>query len=285
MNPRTIIPADSPLQRLFAELVKRQRIVLFAGIPGVGKSLLVQQLAILAQRAGRIVHLLQWDVTRAAFETPEILGRYPEVDGLTHLAVRTAVGLWAREAVRSWHEHQASPLHMLIGEVTLLGNRLLALAEPHEDTAEQLLSSRDTTFVVPVPSRAVREAIEASRQRTIARPQHQRETADAPPNVMRLLWQDLNALANEVGIISRSDSEQNLYDPDVYAAVYEHLLRRRHSHIVRIDTVLPHDGSVYDVDDIASELAATPEEVKRVMDDVERRFRTAADGGTTSTRF
>lgn len=285
MNPRTIIPADSPLRSLFDELVKRRRIVLFAGIPGVGKSLLVQQLVILAQRAGRTVHLLQWDVTRAAFETPEILRRYPEVDGLTHLAVRTAVGLWAREAVRSWHERQASPEHILIGEVTLLGNRLLALAEPHQDAAEPLLSGRDTAFVVPVPSRAVREAIEANRQRTIARPQHQREAADAPPNVMRLLWQDLHALANQVGIASRSDSERNQYDPDVYAAVYEHLLRQRHSHIVHIDEVLPHAGSVYDVEEVASELAATPEEVERVMEDVERRFRSPVDGGTTSSRF
>ena len=35
------------------------------------------------RRAGRRAHAIQWDVTRAAFETPEILARYPEVEGVT----------------------------------------------------------------------------------------------------------------------------------------------------------------------------------------------------------
>ena len=71
---------------------------------GVGKSLLVQQLALMAQAEGRHVHLLQWDVTRAAFERPEILARFPEVDGVTHAAIRQGVGTWARRAVHAWHE-------------------------------------------------------------------------------------------------------------------------------------------------------------------------------------
>jgi len=43
--------------------------VLLVGLPGTGKSLLLKQLALLARQSGRVVHRLQWDVTRGAFET------------------------------------------------------------------------------------------------------------------------------------------------------------------------------------------------------------------------
>ena len=50
--------------------------VFVAGLPGTGKSLLVNQLVHIAARAGRLVHLLQWDVARPTFEVHGIAGGY-----------------------------------------------------------------------------------------------------------------------------------------------------------------------------------------------------------------
>ena len=72
-----ILPTDSNIFITFQKLAAQQRMVFLAGLPGTGKSLLIQQLAIMAQQAGRVVDLLQWDVTRAAFETAAILQKYP----------------------------------------------------------------------------------------------------------------------------------------------------------------------------------------------------------------
>lgn len=141
--------------------------VFVAGLPGVGKSLFIRELARAAHRAGRTVHLLQWDVARTAFATPAIDARYPERDGVTHAVIRKAIGQWARGAVLRWaREHDAA--HILIGEVPLVGNRLLDLAQVQTDDAEPLLAGPDTLFVTPVPSIAVRAVIEGARGRTSA---------------------------------------------------------------------------------------------------------------------
>src|SRR4029453_19211147 len=101
---------------------------------------LVQQIALMAQAAGRQVHLLQWDVTRAAFERPEILARFPESNGVTHAAIRQGVGTWARGAVQAWHERFAGGEHLLIVEAALIGNRLRELIVARADAAEPLLA-------------------------------------------------------------------------------------------------------------------------------------------------
>lgn len=286
MPPDIIIPAGTLLGELFGRLVARQRIVFFAGLPGVGKSLLVQQLALMAQRAGRSVHLLQWDVTRAAFETDGILARYPESDGVTHIAIRKAVGFWARDAVHTWHVRHEGPEHLLIGEVTLVGNRLIELAEVRTDAAEELLDGAHTLFLIPVPSRQVRAAIECAREQSIASPRHQRESADAPPNVLQALWLELCRLAHQLGLAENPGDGPIPYDPDVYAAAYRHLLRQRRAETLPIESVLRSQGSVYDLDLIASELAASPSEVERVMWQVEHGIEAdSSGGGTISTRF
>src|SRR4051812_33410477 len=124
MPAELVLPRDSALYQALAGAARQRRCVFFAGLPGVGKSLLIQQVALLAREAGLQVHLLQWDVARGAFETPEILARYPEIDGITHAAIRKAAGLWVRQAVQAWDRQYADPSHLLIGEAPLVGNRL-----------------------------------------------------------------------------------------------------------------------------------------------------------------
>src|SRR3954451_10462208 len=143
MTSASVLPPDSELyRRLHAAAVER-RCVLFAGLPGVGKSLLLQQVSLIAHEVGRRVSLLQWDVARGPFETPEILARYPEIDGVTHAAIRKAAGLWAREAVGAWdrtHPGRSDGADVLIGEVPLVGNRLIELVQRRDDAAEALLA-------------------------------------------------------------------------------------------------------------------------------------------------
>ena len=251
----TIIPSDTILYRSFQTAINARRMVFFAGLPGVGKSLLLKQLALMAQGAGRSVHLLQWDVTRAAFETPEILERYPEVDGVTHAAIRKAVGLWARKAVLDWHK-SASNQDILIGEVPLIGNRLIELTQVFDDETEALLASDDVLFMLPVPSSEVRRHIEQARDASMKQPKHERESADAPMNVLQALWQDLHRLGVELGLARASDSRSASYNPDVYEAVYRHLLEHRKCKVLQIDEVFQAQESVYHFEFAPNELSA-----------------------------
>ncbi|VAW42757.1 hypothetical protein MNBD_CHLOROFLEXI01-2875 [hydrothermal vent metagenome] len=266
-----ILPTDSNIYTAFQKIAGQQRLVFFAGLPGTGKSLLIQQLAVIAQQAGRTVHLLQWDVTRGAFETAVILQKYPEIDGSTHPAIRKAVGLWAREAVYRWaNSHDDS--HLLIGEVPLIGNRLSELSQPYNDAAEAVLSSPDCLFVIPAPNQAVRQVIETARARTIANPRHEKERKDAQPNVLQLLWQQIAEIGAELGLTNRKLGKNVAYDPKVYTAVYQHLLQHRHHQTLPIDTVLTPNGSAYALQINGTELAATPSEVAAIMQKIEKKY-------------
>ncbi len=175
-----VIASERDLKAVLAPLARAKRMVFIAGLPGVGKSLFIRELALAAHAAGRTVHLLQWDVVRPAFVSPAIDARYPGRDGVTHAVIRKAVSQWSRSAVLRWdREHDEA--HILIGEVPLIGNRLLDLAQAQADDAEPLLTGQDALFVTPVPSIALRTVIEGARGRTFANPAHPRESADAPP--------------------------------------------------------------------------------------------------------
>jgi len=261
-----VIPRDWPLHAVLDDLAARQRIVMFAGLPGVGKSLLLQQLARMARAHGRHVHLLQWDVARGGFETPDILARYPEVNGFTHAGIKRAAGLWARAAVLQWHRAHPSADDLLLGETPLVGGRLIELAEAAEDDAEALLSGPDTRFVLPVPSREVRAVIEGARERSMASPSHDRERADAPPNVLRQLWQDVYREGFEAGLVPAPPPGGEVpYDPAAYRAVYSSWLRARRLTVIDIDRILPSGGSVYDVGTIAGEIVPAPDDVERII--------------------
>ncbi|MEZ4675732.1 MAG: hypothetical protein R2932_16020 [Caldilineaceae bacterium] len=273
-NQVPIILANTPLYQPLAELVQRQRIILFAGLPGVGKSLFLQQSALLAKRVGRTVHLLQWDVTRAAFETSTMLARYPEVNGITHAAIRKAVGLWTRAAIGHWHRDYADTQHLLIGEVPLIGNRLIELVQLLDDAVEPLLADAACTFVLPVPARHVRQAIEASRTRTTANPQHAKEAGDASPYVLQLLWAELYRIAGQLGIPLDDTGQAGVppYDPKIYAAVYQRLLRHRNVLELSVDRLLSKVGSVYDLPLPIHELMATVAQVQETMAQVETLY-------------
>ena len=268
MGDDIILPADWPVRHTLETLVARARILLLAGLPGVGKSLLVQQISRLARHAGRPVTLLQWDVARGAFETESILARYPEVDGFTHAAIKRAAGLWSRGAVLRWHREQPAAA-LLLAESPLVGGRLMELAAPHHDEAEPLLLSDEVQFLLPVPSAEVRAVIEAARERTISAPAHGRERADAPPNVLRALWEDIYREGHAAGVVPPPPPSPIPYDPTAYRAVYLAWLRHRGVVVLEMDRLLNAAGSVYEIGPIAGELAPSPDDVERVMRRVE----------------
>jgi hypothetical protein len=265
-----VIPISSTLYQVLKELAASRRMIFVTGLPGVGKSLLIQQLALIATEAGRKVHLLQYNIAREPFETEENINKYPEVESVTDPAIRKAVGLWARDAVNQWHQQYAGPAHLLIGELPLIGNRFIELAEVHEDAVESLLSSEQVQFLIPVPSWEVREVIEATRARTIADPQHEREKLDAPPNVLRALWEEVNDLAREIQLTKTNPNTP--YNPYIYGGVYEALLHNRHSQSLLIDQVLRPQQSVYELEVVVGQLQATAVEAKQYLQLVEDRY-------------
>ena len=279
----TIVPRDSTLYAVLRQAAAERRCVFFAGLPGVGKSLLLQQLSLIAGEVGRRVHLLQWDVSRGPFETPEILGRYPETDGVTHAVIRKAAGLWAREAVGAWQRGYADRRDLLIGEVPMIGNRLIELVQQNDDDVEVLLAGEATLFLIPVPSREVRQVIESARVREMASPLHERERANAVPSLVQALWEEVAGVARALGVeaagpqgvgaqaAGSAAEREPAFDPEIYAGVYERLLRHRQTLRLDVTTVLPVQASVYDALSEATDLVPTPAEVARVMAEVERR--------------
>jgi DNA polymerase III delta prime subunit len=272
--------------RLFDQLERlaSRRIVCFAGLPGTGKSLLAHQLAHLAHARGRVVHLLQWDVARPAIEASDAGRRYPVRDGVSHAVVRMAAGLWARDAVAGWIA-RTGPEHLLIGETPFVGHRFIELARRSDDAAEPLLSAPSCRFVIPVPSREVRTFLETERERRTVHPLHAQESEDAPPQVLRDLWQALVEVARTLGLASDAPASSDggllphgraaeaPYDPLVYRRVYERLLRHRHTDVVPLDRILPTEAlSVYDFAVPRQELAPSPAEAARVVRDVEERY-------------
>jgi len=262
---RVVVGADRGLADRIRALAAR-RIVIVAGLPGTGKSLLVHQLVHVAHSAGRTVHLLQWDVARPVFEASPAGRRYPLDDGVTHAAIRRAAGLWVRDAVADWNERYADDGHLLVGEAPFVGNRFVELARRIGDRAEGLLTAAWCRFAIATPSREVRGFLEAQRERRARDPLHPREREDAPPHVLRDLWQSLAAIAGHAG-------EAMPYDPAVYSAIYQNVLRHRNTEIVSLDVILPTERlSVYDFAVAPRELIPTATDAERFIAEVERQY-------------
>jgi len=270
-----VVTSKSDFEAALASIALAHRMLFISGLPGVGKSLFIRELARVAHAMGRNVHLLQWDVVRPAFESRAILSRYPEQDGATHPVVRKAVGRWVRKAVTHWHREHASSSDILIGEVPLIGNRLVELAQVHLDEAEALLAGPETLFITPVPSAPVRAAIERARERTSAKPVNRRESADAPINILRELWLDTRRRAVALGAAAPATEAEPPFDPEAYAAVYRHLLRRRQAITLRMDVEIEQSASVYDLAVQVNDMIPSAAEAALVMSRLERDQTTA----------
>ncbi len=269
MHKDIILAPDSDMYQAFQQACNK-RIVFFTGLSGVGKSLYIQQFSRMAERSGRVVHLLQWDVTREAFQTPDALQKYPEIEGVTHAMIRKAVGLWTRRGIADWHAQYSDDKHLLIGELPLIGNRLMEVVQSLDDQVEPLLAGNCVQFFLPVPSKNVRAHIVGCRTSSIDDPNHEREAADAPPSVVNLHWQQIRQLAIDLGLAAADCAAD--YDPKIYTAAYQYLLQHRNAQTLPVTEVLDTCGSVYELGAIASEIAASSEQVKAIFRQVESQY-------------
>ena len=156
---KCIIPIDTEIGQKLRGAAVHCRILLIVGLPSTGKSLMLQQLIILASEAGRQVHTMQWDDARSAFETQDWLEVFPEVDNVTHPRIRKAVGLWVRGAVQNWCSVYSTSKDLLIVELPVIGGRFVELLQPHDDAPEAVMKSNDTLALVPVPTNEIRRVI------------------------------------------------------------------------------------------------------------------------------
>lgn len=270
MSDDIILQKDSFIFKEFQSAISK-RIVFFTGLSGVGKSLYIQQFSKMAAKAGRVVHLLQWDVTREAFETKEVMEKHPEIEGVTHPMIRKAVGLWTRQGILNWHKEYSDEKHILIGELPLIGNRLVEVVQQHDDEVEALLASEQSQFFLPVPSQTVREHIVGCRTNSINQPTHARESADAPPSVVNSNWQEIRDLSISLGF-SGKGAKNDEYDPSAYAGAYEYLLKNRHAITLPVDQILPTVGSVYELDVVESEIAASKGQVEAIFAEIGSKY-------------
>jgi hypothetical protein len=244
--------------------------VFITGLPASGKSFLMREQISMAVAAGRRVHIMRWDAGLASFETDSILARYPDAEDGSHPVIRKAAGLWARQVLARWLAERLDPADMLIGEVPIIGNRYSEFVQVLPDSVEKTLASDDTAFFYPVPTREVRERLEAIRRTTYANPQHPDEARDAPPATMELAWQLTCEKAVGLGLASPKDIKaQSTYDESIYRRFFNHLLRHRTACAINIETLYPGGRSAHDLDESVSELVATPAEVADAIAAVE----------------
>lgn len=239
------------------------RCVVICGVPGVGKSLFVREQTLIARSRGRVVHRLEWDVSRLAFDQPQILARYPEIDDVTHPVIRRAAGLWVRQAVGDWFRSHGHGLDLLVIEAPLIGGRFSELARVEEDTAEPFLAGGATQFLVPQPSREVRAAIHGARSRETAEHRHALDSKNAPPALVDALWQQILDTADSLGV--PRDTGDGGYSPELYFAVYGRLLRHRHVAAVPVNDVVELAHSPHALPALTRQLSPSAREATRLI--------------------
>ncbi|MGH3937360.1 MAG: ATP-binding protein [Pseudonocardiaceae bacterium] len=262
-----LLGPDSVIGQEFGRVAAECRCVFFVGPPGVGKSLLIQQLALIARQRGRAVHLMRWDVARRVFETHPAATHYPEVDGVTHPAIRWAAGLWVRDAVLGWHLNHPESTDLLIGEAPLVGHRFVELVQPRDDRAEDLLRAEATEFFVPVPSVTVRRGIQRCREQELRQPRHEQERANASVRLLNELWQEIQRAGEAHGLPEARPGMD--YQPQTYAALYGRLLHARRSTVLDIDELLPVEVSAQELGTVAGELIPTQERARQLLSEVD----------------
>ena len=99
---KNIIPTSSPVFGQLDKIAATQQVVIFSGLPGVGKSLYVREFKLIAKSYERPVDVIQWDVARKAFETEYILEHFPMGEGTVHNGLKLIAGKWLMDELSLW---------------------------------------------------------------------------------------------------------------------------------------------------------------------------------------
>lgn len=267
-----VLPKEGEIYSILDTVASKAKIVCFTGLPGVGKSLYVQQFAYMALQKNRKISILQWDGARQSFETEQVLKIYPEIDGVTHAGIRKSCGLWSRKAVYDWYQLHKNDNEVLILEAPLVGNRLVELGKKTEDELEPILSSDSTQFILPVPSDELRKLILSKRVKTTENPNHEMEKADAQPHVLMALYREICEVGKKWEM--KKQLNENLeYDKTFYESLYKKVLRARHVKTLFVDEVFE-VNSAYDIRQIFSKLIPSAAEVSYFVSLVQEKYPT-----------
>jgi hypothetical protein len=85
--------------------------------------------------------------------------------------------------------------------------------------------------------------------------------------VLEGLWRRLAGVARALGLAQGPASEATApYDPELYRAVYQHVLRRRHVDLLRVHAILPASAmSPYDLGVPVDDLRPRPDEAELLI--------------------
>lgn len=246
------IPKNSNVYQTLLELAETCRVVVFSGLPGVGKSLYVQTFRQICNEGNKELDIIQWDIARKAFETDFILAKYPMGDGTVHNGLKVIAGTWLMNYLSHWWENNIDSNKVLLIEAPLVGHRFVELVKPTDDKKlEKLLSSEQCRFVVPIPSKKVRKAIEASRASQVS--DDAENWIGAKPSVMLMLWKMTCEIANEFGM-DIDTTGQPPYSDSVYEYVFGEILSHRHFEPLIVDELfdvsVAAEEDLHDVDSI-----------------------------------
>ncbi len=230
-----IIPVDHPLSEQFIEIAESSKIIVFSGLPGVGKSLYINAFEDISHKLGKEIDMIQWDVARKAFETEFINAKYPMGDGIVNNGVKLIAGTWLINYIKEWINKNSENNKLLVIEAPLVGNRFSELIHKNKDSSlENYLASDNTKIVVPIPTKKVRRKIEMERARQVK--EDAKVWSGAKPSVMLMLWKDTCKIANEFGM-DIDLSEQPSYSDGIYEYVYSQILRHRNFEALIIDEI------------------------------------------------
>lgn len=275
------VVAPAPYLTDLWERVPNLRRIVLVGLPGTGKSLLVKEIASAARGAGRVTDILQWDISRSSWDRdPQFASRFPEIDGITHAAIRVAMGTWVRRAVADWSTSHHSDDRLLVVEAPLIGGRFSELAHALDDDAEPALTDQSTLFVVIAPTGALRDTLRSQRAADMeSAGDDEPERHNASADLLDELTDSLRDPARELGIATAGGSG---YDSELYVALMRHVLRRRQTLVIHPDTLMTVTGSVYTVGEKVERLAPDATAVRDSLhavdgsDDLELAARTDA---------
>ncbi len=221
---QAIIPRNHPFDPLFRKLASGSRIVIISGLPGVGKSLYVNEFYRIAENEGKNVTVIQWDIARKSFETPENLRLFPMIDGEVHAGFKLMVGKWLLDFIERWLSVSSPESGLLLIEAPLVGHRMVEVVSKNIPASiAAVMESRLTTVVVPIPTTEVRQRIEHARSRDVD--DDAVDWKGAKPSVLLKIWQDVYRIGVKMGY--RTQLAENSYDPGLYEFVFRQVCRHR----------------------------------------------------------
>jgi len=265
-----MIPSSSKIYQSLEALAQNSKLVAFTGLPGVGKSLYVKQFTKIVQKLNRPLTVIQWDMARKSFETPEIFKQFPMGDGTVHNGVKVSVGKWFVYEIDQWRMMHGFDDHLLLIEAPLVGHRFIELVTPSKDEQlEHFLSNEVCQIIAPIPSIELRKKIEADRMAQLD--DNATQWIGAKPSVMLMLWKMICGIANEMGKEIEMDG-QPPYDPSIYEFVFSNILKHRHFVPLHVDEIFNIDISDESELAVTDSLVATAEQANYYAELVNQEY-------------